>query len=170
MAVQRTTGRSDGYYRQRDSRRYTTTYIDGNVVRHIQMAPERDVPAAPRRRTSVKTRRNRERALYISMSYVVFLTAASVAAVFLCVQYLQLQAQGTTYRSEIAALESTLNTARLANDNAYEEAMSSVDLGRIKEIAVNELGMVYAGEGQVITYNSQAEDYVRQYQEIPAQQ
>lgn len=94
-------------------------------------------------------------------------TVAAVATVFLCVQYLQLQALGTTYRSDIAALESTLSEAKLVNDSAYEEAISSVSMEEIKEIAVNELGMVYANEGQVIVYSSQDSDYVRQYNEIP---
>ena len=65
------------------------------------------------------------------------------------------------------ALESTLSEAKLANDSAYEEAISSVSMEQIKEVAVNELGMVYANEGQVIVYSSQKEDYIRQYEEIP---
>lgn len=153
--------------RQRAQGRYTTTYIDGNVVRHIQEVPVRDPRRENRNRTSVKTRRNREKALHINMPYVMFLTAASIATVFLCVNYLKLQAQGTTYRNQIARLESTLSTAKTANDNAYEDAMSSVNMEEIKNIAVNELGMEYAGEGQVIFYDSQEGDYIRQYQEIP---
>lgn len=146
---------------------YTNTYIDGNVVRHIQEVPQRRPRQEQRNRTSVKTRRNREKALHITMPYVVFLTAAAVATVFLCVNYLKLQAAGTTYRNEIASLESDLSTARMANDNAYEDAMSSVNMEEIKNIAVNELGMEYANEGQVVFYSSQDGDYIRQYEEIP---
>lgn len=155
--------------RQSTGRHYTTTYIDGNVVRHIQTAPEQERRQRTRRRTGANTRRNREKALNMTMPYVMFLTIAAIATVFLCVQYLQLQALGTTYRSDIAALESRLSSAKLANDNAYEEAMSSVNMEQVKEIAVNQLGMVYANEGQVITYSSQNGDYIRQYEEIPEQ-
>ncbi|MDO4343428.1 MAG: hypothetical protein Q4C50_01370 [Eubacteriales bacterium] len=154
---------------QRHSQRNTTTYIDGNVVRHIQTAPNRSPQQKNRTRASVNTRRNRERALNMTMPYVVFLTAATIATVFLCVNYLKLQAAGTTYRKEIATLESQLSTARLANDNAYEDAVSSVNMENVKEIAVKQLGMVYADEGQVITYNSQDGDYIRQYGEIPTE-
>lgn len=163
---------SNGYVRGQASantgRRYTTTYIDGNVVRRVQVEPKRALrQQASRRHLSSTAVRNREKALHMTLPYVMFLMAAAVMAVFLCVQYLQLQAQGITYRNEIAALESRLSAVRLANDNAYEEAMSSVNMEQVKETAVHELGMVYASEGQVILYDSQDGDYIRQYGEIP---
>lgn len=155
--------------RRREQGQYTTTYIDGNVVRHIQAVPNRAPRREKRNRTSVETRRNREKALHINMPYVMFLTAAAIATVFLCVNYLKLQARGITYRNQIARLESSLNTAKMANENAYERAMSSVNIEEIKDIAVNELGMIYAGEGQVVFYSNQEDDYIRQYGEIPAE-
>lgn len=170
MAVSQMNGRTS---RQRAGaqRRYETTYIDGNVVRHIQTAPERASQQRERRSrsTEVNTRRNREKALNMTMPYVMFLAAASIATVFLCVNYLKLQAQGTTLRREITSMESRLSTMRLANDNAYEEALSSVNMEQVKEIAVSQLGMVYADDGQVITYNSQNGDFIRQYMEVPEQ-
>lgn len=167
MAAPRRTADRTQASRQSTGRRYTTTYIDGNVVRHIQTDPQRERQQRARRSQAVNTRRNRQKALNMTMPYVMFLTAAAIATVFLCVQYLQLQALGTSYRGDIAALESTLSEAKLANDSAYEEAISSVSMEQIKEVAVNELGMVYADEGQVIVYSSQKEDYIRQYEEIP---
>lgn len=167
MAATRRMANQGQVSRQHTGRRYTTTYIDGNVVRHIQTVPEKERQQRTRRSQTVNTRRNREKALNMTMPYVMFLTVAAIATVFLCVQYLQLQALGTSYRGDIAALESTLSEAKLANDNAYEEAMSSVSMEQVKEIAVNELGMVYANEGQVIVYSSQDGDYIRQYEEIP---
>ena len=153
---------------RRSTNSYVTTYIDGNVVRQVQAQPKRRPERQPDTRTLSNTaRRNREKALHMTMPYVMFLTAAAIAAVFLCVQYLQLQAQGTTYRSTIAGLESELSAVRLANDNAYEEAMSSVNMEQIKEIAIHQLGMVYADEGQVILYNNRDGDYIRQYGAIP---
>lgn len=165
MAAVRGTGSAGGQARQSAERRYRTTYIDGNVIRHIETAPAREVQQT--RKPSSHTLRNREKALHMTLAYVMFLTVAAAASVFLCVQYLQLQAMGITYRKEIANLETTLNTARTANENAYEEAMSSVNMEQIKEIAVHELGMTYADQGQVINYSSQDGYYIRQYGEIP---
>lgn len=58
---------------------------------------------------------------------------------------------------------------KLANDNAYEQTLSSVDMEEVKRIAVNDLGMTYADEGQIITYNNQDGEYIRQYAEIPTE-
>ncbi len=166
MAAVRGAGGYRGQDHRQTERHYRTTYIDGNVIRHVETVPASGDRQAQKSLSS-DTRRNREKALHITLAYVIFLTVAATAAVFLCVQYLQLQALGITYRKEIVRMESTLSTARMANDNAYEEAMSSVNMEQIKEIAVHELGMKYASQGQVIFYNSTDSDYIRQYGEIP---
>ncbi len=156
-------------------RDYTNTYIDGNVIRHVQAVPERKADRRSReqsqRRAEVsrQARRNREKALRMNVPYVSFLTAVSVATVFVCVNFLQLQSEGISYRNKIASLESQLTELKLANDNAYEEAVSSVDMEEVKRIAVNELGMTYADEGQIILYNNQEGDYIRQYAEVPTE-
>ncbi len=162
---------TDNYRRTaaNSGRRLTNTYIDGNVVRRVQAVPKQDRRQQQRKTTSINARRNREKALRVNLPYVVFLTAACIATVFVCINFLQLQAQGITYRNEIATLESKLSNMKLANDNAYEEAISSVSMEEIKSVAINELGMEYADEGQVITYKSQEGDYIRQYMEIPTQ-
>lgn len=174
MAVssERNVSRRTGSARERS---YEHTYIDGNVVRRVnavpQERPDRRTRENEQRRKAahVNTRRNREKALRMNVPYVAFLASVSVATVFACVNYLQLQSMGTTYRSTIAALESQLSELKLTNDNAYEDAISSVDMEEVKNIAVNELGMTYADEGQIITYSTQEDDYIRQYAEIPTE-
>ena len=95
--------------------------------------------------------------------------AAAVVTVFACVRFLQLQAESTAYRKTVASLESQLSALKMENDAAYDDAVSSVDLGRVKEIAINDLGMIYANEGRIITYDSQSSDYVRQYEDVPTE-
>lgn len=162
---------TDNYRRTatNSGRRLTNTYIDGNVVRRVQTVPKQDRRQRQTKSASINARRNREKALRMNLPYVVFLTIASIATVFVCINFLKLQAQGITYRTEIANLESRLSTMKLANDNAYEDAVSSVNMDEVKTIAINELGMEYADEGQVITYSNQDGDYIRQYQEIPTE-
>ena len=155
------------------SRQFTNTYIDGNVIRHVQAVPQKRTDRRSmmqerrREEAQVQAKRTRERALRMNVPYVSFLTAVSIATVFVCVNFLQLQAQGISYRNQIASLESQLTELKLANDNAYEETLSSVDMEEVKRIAVNDLGMTYADEGQIITYSNQDGDYIRQYAEIP---
>ena len=156
-------------------RSYTNTYIDGNVIRHVEAVPKkrpdrrRREQEERRQEARVMARKNRERALRMNVPYVSFLTAVSVATVFVCVNFLQLQSEGISHRNEIASLESQLTEQKLANDNAYEEALSSVNMEDVKNIAVNDLGMTYADEGQIIMYSKQDGDYSRQYTEIPTE-
>ncbi len=86
------------------------------------------------------------------------------------VNYLQLQAELTGKIKNIASLEMQLENLRKENDDNYTRIMTSVDLDYIKEVAVNELGMVYANEDQVILYDGGTRDYVRQNEEIPEEE
>ena len=88
---------------------------------------------------------------------------------FLCVNYLKLQSQNTIFRNQTASLESQLADLKQQNDAAYENALTSVDLDTIRDIAINKLGMVYAGEEQVKTYDDKSSDYVRQYEDVPTE-
>lgn len=84
--------------------------------------------------------------------------------------YLQLQAETTSRIKNIAALELQLEQLRKENDDNYTRIMTSVDLDYIKDVAINELGMVYAREDQVILYENTTRDYVRQNGEIPKEE
>lgn len=67
----------------------------------------------------------------------------------------------------ISRLESELNELKLSNDEEYSRITSSVDLEEIRRIAIGELGMRYAKEGQIIGYSTEGSDYVRQFSDIP---
>ena len=54
------------------------------------------------------------------------------------------------------------------NDEKYNKASSNVDLDEIKRIAMEEYGMTYADENQIVTYSDEGgDDYVRQNEAIP---
>ena len=101
----------------------------------------------------------------MNLGYVVFLMGALCACAFILVNYIQLQAELTNKVRNIALLESELNTKKLANDEEYSRITSSVDLEEIKRIAIGELGMTYAKEGQIITYTTEGNDYMRKVTE-----
>lgn len=163
-------GRKAGY-KNNDYNYRMDPYIQGNTVRQIEPArklpPEREKRRRPA--TSAKTRRNREKALQMNFGYVLFLTGAAVLSLFMCVNFLQLRAENTAGRKTVTELENKLSNLKLANDTAYEQTLHSIDLDDIKNIAINKLGMIYAGEGQVIAYASQESDYVRQYEDVPTE-
>lgn len=144
-------------------------YVEGNTVRKIQSPDRPDRRQKPerheRRKPSVK-----KHIQYVNVFYTIFLAAAACMVLWSGVNYLQLQAELTGKIKNIASLEMQLENLRKENDDNYTRIMTSVDLDYIKEVAINELGMVYADEDQVILYDGGTRDYVRQNEEIPKEE
>lgn len=159
---------SNSQYRRSESRR-TYVYVDGTAVRKPQTVPQQASPKRKTPSTSLATRKNRERALQMNLRYVLFLTGAAVVSVFMCVNYLQLQANNTLLQKEVTSLEAELNEAILENDSDYYAVMSGIDMEYVKDVAMNQLGMVYAKNSQIVTYEAGDSDYVMQYSEIPSE-
>lgn len=133
-------------------------YVYGNTAREIVITRELE---EPRRQPRPQVRKNRERARHMSAGYVLFLAAALCTAALVLVNYIQLQAQLTNLTKSVASKESQLNSMRIANDEEYNRILNSVNLEEVKRIAIGELGMTYAEEGQIITYTNERNDYMR---------
>lgn len=103
----------------------------------------------------------------INFGYVFVMIVAIVLMCGTLIMYVNMQADIINRVNNIASMEKELNTLRLANDETYTKIVSGVDLEKIKYIAITELGMTYAGEGQVITYSGNESDYCIQYSNIP---
>ena len=97
----------------------------------------------------------------MNLAYVLFLIAALCCTGVILVNYLQIQSEVTRKAEVIASLEKDLNDLRLSNDEEYNRILSSVDMEEIKRIAIGELGMTYAREGQIQTYTNEGNDYMR---------
>ena len=99
---------------------------------------------------------------------MLFLSLAVLATGIILTWYITLQADITASVKQVSTLEAQLNTLKQDNDEAYNKAVSSLDLEEIKRIAIGEYGMTYATEGQIITYSDGGgNDYVRQLAPIP---
>ena len=156
--------------RKNDSRRRTGyADVEGTAVRKLQ-TKENPRERRERRRQPEIRRAGRKKSQVMGLGYVVFLTAACGLALWVCSGYLQLQADNTAIVKNIASLESQLSDLRTENDDEYNRVVTSVDLEKIRDIAINELGMVYAQEDQVVLYDSEGSDYVRQYADIPEEE
>ena len=103
----------------------------------------------------------------MSAGYVLFLLTALVATGIILVYYIGLQSDITNSVKHIATLERELNALKVANEEDYSRITSAVDLEEIRRIAIQELGMQYAREGQIISFASENSDYVKQMAEIP---
>lgn len=139
--------------------------IEGNTVRKLQVREERHYRGQEEPR-AYRVERD-QKIQYTTVIYMLFLTVAAAMVLWSCVTYLQLQAETTSRVKNIAALETELEDLKKENDDNYTRIMTSVDLDYIRDVAINELGMVYANEDQVILYDGGTKDYVRQSQDVP---
>lgn len=154
-----------------------TYYVNGSTVREMEVTPVRKQVKRPDRKQLEEqkrkkhrrnaARRNRERALHMSKGYVAFLTICVGLVAFSAVSLIQIQSQVTHRMNNIAALESQLTDLKADNDARYKEIVTSVDLEYIKDVAVNQLGMQYATEEQVIYYTVENNNFMDQYSDIP---
>ncbi|HJD34008.1 MAG TPA: hypothetical protein H9911_05630 [Candidatus Mediterraneibacter tabaqchaliae] len=161
---QRTTGRRGNNRGQ--------FYVYGNAVRQAEPFPKRMPEAHPEqtgqhRQMSRQVAKNRHRAKSISPAYAVFLAAAAVCAVLVCMVYLSLQSEVVSRSENVAAMQEELAELTEANDTAYNAAVDSVNLVTVRDRAMNELGMVPESEGSVVEYDRPAGEYVKQYSDIP---
>lgn len=147
--------------RRNESGRSCGEYVYGNTVR--QIVPQEQWEEAPVKKTpQPAVWKNREKARHMSAGYVMFLAAALCASAYILLNYVQLQSDLTNLTKTVADKESELNGLRLSNDEEYNRIISSIDLEEIKRIAIGELGMSYAQEGQIVEYESTEGDYMRQ--------
>ena len=168
MASRKTYTGGRQLYRQRDSVS-SQMYVYGNVVPKPVYEPGRheDYPERPQKRVSRQVQKNRKKALHMSPGYVIFLAVAAVAALVVCVNYVQLQSRITSNSKKITAMQEELANMKEENNTKYNSIMDSVTLNEIRERAQTELGMVYASPEQIVEYENPVTDYVKQYENIP---
>lgn len=141
------------------------SYVYGNAVRKEQVTmPKRE---EQQREVSQRVRSNRTKALHMNRGYVIFLAVAAVVALFACVQYLQLQSEITNQSKHITSLQRELADAKEANTTKYNAIMNSMNLEEIRDIAMNEYGMVYADSEQIVKYQDPTGNGITQYAKIP---
>ncbi len=146
-------------------------YYDGNAVRTTKPARQqpvrRNTEVERKRKTNRRIRRNQERALAFGKVYTMILAVSVLATLAICVYYISAQSRNVAQSHNIASLEQQLNDLKDENNATKERLQSMMDLNRIYKIATEKLGMVYAGDDQIIYYDSASKDYVKQYQDIP---
>lgn len=155
----------------------TTYYINGNTVRELEeSSPLRRDPRKTRRELEEArrkknrrnaARRNRERAMVMNRAYVTFLTGCVIASAFAAFSLIQIRSNVTQQMKEVSALSSSVENMKAENDARYKEITTSVDLNEIKDVAMNQLGMTYASQDQIVYYTVENNNYMDQYSEIP---
>ena len=120
-----------------------------------------------KRRNRSIARRNQERVAHMNLGYVFFLSLAVVVIGAASGLYIHLQSNITGHLETISSLESQVTDLKADNDATEKRINTSVDIASVKDIAMNQLGMVYASADQIVHYSVDKEDYMDQYEDIP---
>ncbi|MBO4898818.1 MAG: hypothetical protein J5509_00860 [Lachnospiraceae bacterium] len=97
---------------------------------------------------------------------VAILWAAIAVLLVVIIRFLSLQFELDNHRNRIVNMNKQLTEITGDNDEEYRRLTGSVDLIRIRDIAMNELGMVYATPDQIVSFNTFEYDYVKQTADI----
>ena len=145
-------------------------YIQGNLARQVradeiyESFPElRQEQEAPKPRKRQQNMPETTAAPAVGFVNMVLLALTAAFLLFSSVQYLNVQSSIAETEREIRGLEKKIATLELENGYTENRIYHSVDLTRIRETAMTELGMVYPYNNQVIEYNAARKGYVRQY-------
>ncbi len=146
------------------------SYIQGNTVRkNVRVLEDHrnDLQYQIQRQERKERRRSIAQAERMSLVYVLFLAAAAVMLVCICYQFLTLQTTMKKNIANISSLRVQVEEMKAQNDFNLTRIEESVDLNQIKQIAGDKLGMKEADASQIINYDYDASDYVRQYKSVP---
>ena len=94
------------------------------------------------------------------------LAVAIVTVAFFMLRYLSVSSQNADMKKDVKKLNATLSEMISQNDQAYSTVDASVDIGKVYDVAVGELGMVFPDEDHVVTYDYVEKGYVKQYQSV----
>ena len=155
-------------------------YVDGNTVRRLESLPDYRTQREEERRREEKrrqeiqrrnkqlARRNSQRAMQMSRGYVFFLSFAALVTALVAVAYIQVQSDVSSHLKSISAVESQVANLKADNDATLKRINTTVNLANVKDVAMNQLGMVYAGKDQIVYYSVDDDDYMNQYGDIPS--
>ncbi|MBQ8086204.1 MAG: hypothetical protein IJ232_08890 [Lachnospiraceae bacterium] len=154
-----------------DERNREYYYIEGNAARKLNTVPVREEQPERKKERKVNQRiqKNANRAKAFDLGYTIALMTATAILFVSCISMLTLKANVTEQRRQISMLESNLNALTDSNNETSKRLESSVDLTKIYDVATNDLGMVYPGNGQVLSYEASNPDYVKQFKDVPTE-
>ena len=139
-------------------RNYRSEYQYGSAARKYSTETRRESDVRVRRQTRTAARRRHS---LQSLPGILFVAIAFVICALTVVNYVQLQGQLSTQRRAVSSKRVELSDLNSQNDAAYVRITSDFDLSELEEVAIGELGMTYAEEGQIIVYDEEKNDYMR---------
>lgn len=147
-------------------------YIKDNVVRkpHFEADPEIEFDHVRQAQINRERRRKREYAREMNRKQIGFHIICA-AIVFAAVALnLSMISKTETAKKEIGNLNEQVVDLKATNDEIESNMNANINAEEIRRVAIEELGMVYMNQNQVVMYDCEESEYVRQYEKIPASQ
>jgi len=141
--------------------------VEGSTVRKRQTAPKRVTRVERHAVTYTKASRRAEASKSFDRGYTAVLVAMLAVVAFSCLMMLTMQSSVASKEQKIESLQSELQTLESGNIALESELNNMYSLQDIYEVASNQLGMVFAENGQIIYYEPENGDYVKQYEDVP---
>ena len=143
--------------------RNSRTFISGSAAPDDFWA-ERSQEETHRNNSDIRiaARRSREQVMHMNRRYAVFMAFLVVAMTLCLIGYIKLMSDISATNKKIASLESQLTEMKSSNNEVYNELTGNVDLEEIRRIAIDEFGMKYADQDQIVVYSDTKGDSVRQ--------
>ena len=110
--------------------------------------------------------RSREKVMQMNRRYALFLGLLVAAMTLSLIGYIKLMSDIAATNRKISTMESQLSELRSSNNEVYNEITGNVDLEEIRRIAIDEFGMKYADQDQIVVYSESKGDSVRQIADI----
>lgn len=152
-------------YRDDRSRYAANAYVYGNAA----VQPEYQVPSREYEKKVQQTPKKKQAQAPLvqpkNVGFVLYSMVAFVLAAAILIGYLQLNSEVTNLRNEKVKQEKILAEMIEENVDALARVENSINLEEIRRIAIQELGMTYPEEGQILSYESVSYDYVRKVAE-----
>lgn len=153
---------------------HRTVYINDNLARKQEAYAQ----PAPMRREVIKeqpdqgkgqvheSKVNKGLSASFGFAFTVVMAAAMVVIFLTLAKYISLNIDISNKSKELASLRKELSTVTMENDNIEMAINSSIDYDYIYKVATEELGMVYASQSQIVTYEHNDGEYVVQYKDV----
>ncbi|MCR4673564.1 MAG: hypothetical protein K5675_01025 [Lachnospiraceae bacterium] len=146
---------------------YYQTYVEGNTVNVGDILPDRETrrreEEEERRRKQKSRARQNARSLRRNRMTAFMVIIAVVMFGGFFIGYVNLQTSIRSHMSSISTLKEDISDMKASNSAAQSRIDTATNINEIKQTALNEYGMVYASEGQIVYYDIDDEDYMSQY-------
>ena len=100
--------------------------------------------------------------MQMNRRYAFFMAFLVVAMTLCLIGYIKLMSDISATNKRIASLESQVAEMKSSNNEVYNELTGNIDLEEIRRIAIDEFGMKYADQDQIVVYSDTKGDSVRQ--------